>query len=153
MQVRKDPKTIQKACESIPYSRALYEKWKTEDYPTDDFDWAVQWFYKYRSGISKGNVENVPQTGWCHSRKSGQNPEGGYISACTAFQSFSNRVKGAARISASSLKNTIAPILSFMLILRMSANNNFMLEGLKIRITGSGTASELGERKSSSLLF
>ncbi|MCI4129750.1 hypothetical protein [Bacillus haynesii] len=59
MQVRKDPKTIQKACESIPYSRALNEKWKTEDYPTDDFDWAVQWFYKYRSGISKGNVENV----------------------------------------------------------------------------------------------
>jgi len=53
MQVRKDPKTIQKACESIPYSRALYEKWKTEDYPTDDFDWAVQCFISTGPGSAR----------------------------------------------------------------------------------------------------
>ncbi|GIN65658.1 MULTISPECIES: DNA adenine methylase [Bacillus subtilis group] len=94
MQVRKDPKKMQKACESIPYSRALYEKWKSENYPIDDFDRAVRWFYMNRSGISKGNADNVPQTGWRHSTKSGQNPAGGYISACTAFQSFANRMKG-----------------------------------------------------------
>ncbi|AGN35081.1 DNA adenine methylase [Bacillus paralicheniformis] len=94
MQVRKDPKEMQKACESIPYSRALYEKWKAEDYPANDFDRAVRWFYMNRSGISKGNAENVPQTGWRHSTKSGQNPAGGYISACTTFQSFANRMKG-----------------------------------------------------------
>ncbi|ASZ05138.1 MULTISPECIES: DNA adenine methylase [Bacillus] len=94
MQVRKDPKAMQQACESIPYSRALYEKWKTEDYPQNDFDRAVRWFYMNRSGISKGNVEEVPQTGWRHSTQSGQNPAGGYISACAAFESFANRMKG-----------------------------------------------------------
>ncbi|MEC1395323.1 DNA adenine methylase [Bacillus velezensis] len=94
MQVRKDPKAMQQACESIPYSRALYEKWKTEDYPQNDFDRAVRWFYMNRSGISKGNAEEVPQTGWRHSTQSGQNPAGGYISACAAFESFANRMKG-----------------------------------------------------------
>ncbi|KAJ0073366.1 DNA adenine methylase [Bacillus altitudinis] len=67
MQVRKNPKAMQSACESIPYSRQLYEQWKAEDYPKDDFERAVRWFYMNRSGISKGNAENVPQTGWRHS--------------------------------------------------------------------------------------
>ncbi|MCP1147926.1 DNA adenine methylase [Bacillus sp. 1735sda2] len=94
MQVRKNPKAMQSACESIPYSRQLYEQWKAEDYPKDDFERAVRWFYMNRSGISKGNAENVPQTGWRHSTQSGQNPANGYLSACEAIANFAKRMQG-----------------------------------------------------------
>lgn len=94
MMVRENPERLQQACESIPYSRMLYEKWKREPLPRDPFEKAVRWFYMNRSGISRGNAEDVPVTGWRHSTKSGQNPARGYLSACKLFSSFSDRMKG-----------------------------------------------------------
>src|SRR5690554_917345 len=79
MVVREEPTRMEKACESIPYSRMLYEKWKREPLPLDPFERSVRWFYMNRSGISKGNIEDVPNTGWRHSTQSGQNPSGGYV--------------------------------------------------------------------------
>ncbi|MED2797390.1 DNA adenine methylase [Bacillus thuringiensis] len=91
---RSNPKELQEACESLPYSRQLYEKWKKEQLPTDPFERAVRWFYLNRSGISKGNAEEVSQSGWRHSTKSGQNPSRGYLSACALFESFAKRMQG-----------------------------------------------------------
>lgn len=94
MQVRSDPERLQRECETIPYSRSLYEKWRREPLPVDPWERAVRWFYLNRSGISKGNAKDVASTGWRHSTQSGQNPAGGYISACKLLQSFSERMRG-----------------------------------------------------------
>ncbi|MEC0171680.1 DNA adenine methylase [Paenibacillus graminis] len=91
---RKYPERLAKACISIPYSRAIFERWKREQLPSDPFERAVRWFYMNRSAISKGNAEEVPQTGWRHSTVSGQNPANGYITACNLLKSFSDRMSG-----------------------------------------------------------
>ena len=51
----KDPVKLIRACEAIPYSRTLYERWKKEVLPIGSFDKAVRWFYMNRSGINSGN--------------------------------------------------------------------------------------------------
>lgn len=94
LQNRENPEQMQRACESLPYSRALFEKWKREPLPEEPFERAVRWFYMNRSAISKGNVEKVPQTGWRHSTVSGQNPANGYISACQLLGAFAERMRG-----------------------------------------------------------
>lgn len=94
LQVRKDPERLKQACETIPYSRQLYEQWKREPLPADPFERAVRWFYMNRSGISKGNAREVSETGWRHSTKSSQNPAGGYIGACNLIKTFSERMQG-----------------------------------------------------------
>lgn len=91
---RSNPKELQKACESLPYSRQLYESWKKEHLPRDPFEKAVRWFYLNRSGISKGNADEVPQTGWRNSTKSNQNPARGYLGACSIIESFAKRMQG-----------------------------------------------------------
>lgn len=91
---RNNPKELQTACESLPYSRQLYETWKKEQLPTDSFERAVRWFYLNRSGIAKGNAEEVSQTGWRHSTKSGNNPARGYLNACTLFEALAKRMQG-----------------------------------------------------------
>jgi DNA adenine methylase len=45
MTARDNPKELQDACESLPYSRELYEKWKKEEMPKDPFEKAVRFFY------------------------------------------------------------------------------------------------------------
>lgn len=94
MTARDHPKEFQEACESIPYSRELYERWKKETMPQDPFERAVRFFYLNRCGIAKGNSEEVSSTGWRHSTKSSQNPAMGYISACGLIEKFSERMKG-----------------------------------------------------------
>lgn len=94
MMVRDRPEEMKEACESIPYSRELYERWKEYPLPDDDFARAVRWFYLNRSSIAKGNSDDVPNTGWRHSTTANQNPAKGYISACELFQEFSDRMKG-----------------------------------------------------------
>jgi DNA adenine methylase len=94
LQVRSNPEGMKQACESIPYSRQIYERWKKEALPEDDFERAVRWFYMNRSGIAKGNAEDVPNTGWRHSTKSNQNPANGYIGACQLFGYLADRMKG-----------------------------------------------------------
>ncbi|WP_264453497.1 DNA adenine methylase [Paenibacillus polymyxa] len=89
-----DPERMQHACEALPYSRQLYEQWKSESMPDDPFERAVRFFYLNRSAIGRGNAEEVSQTGWRHSTSSGQNPANGYISACKLISAFAERMRG-----------------------------------------------------------
>ncbi|BAU28119.1 site-specific DNA-adenine methylase [Aneurinibacillus soli] len=88
------PEKLSKACESLPYSRQLYGKWKSEEMPEDEFERAVRFFYLNRSGIAKGNGPGSCKTGWRHSTSSNQNPAMGYQSACSLIKAFANRMKG-----------------------------------------------------------
>jgi DNA adenine methylase len=89
-----DPEKLNEAVKRLPYSRFLFEKWKAEGMPLDPFEQAVRFFYMNRSAITKGNFEDVPQTGWRHSNSSGQNPANGYVSACEVILGFAERMKG-----------------------------------------------------------
>mgnify|MGYP002412184968 CR=1 FL=1 len=81
-------------CSALPYSRELYEKWKSEELPRDPLEKAVRFFYLNRSAISKGNAEEVPKTGWRHSTTSSQNPAMGYVNACEKMRLFAKRMQG-----------------------------------------------------------
>jgi DNA adenine methylase len=94
MVARNEPERLQNACESLPYSRSLYERWKKEQLPNGAFERAVRWFYQNRSGINSGNAQDVSRTGWRHSVWSGQNPANGYISACKMILTFAQRMRG-----------------------------------------------------------
>lgn len=76
------------ACESLPYSRGLYEKWKREEMPQDDFERAVRFFYLNRSGIAKGNSSYG--TGWRHSHE--HNTARTYQHACERIRAFAKRM-------------------------------------------------------------
>ncbi|WP_438447429.1 DNA adenine methylase [Gorillibacterium sp. sgz5001074] len=93
LKVRELPEWMQQACESLPYSRELYERWKREAMPIDEFQRAVRFFYLNRGGISAGNAK-INSTGWRHSTSSNNNPATGYISACSIFTEFAERMKG-----------------------------------------------------------
>ncbi|TQS00069.1 DNA adenine methylase [Paenibacillus ottowii] len=93
MVAREEPEKLQNECESLPYSRMLYEQWLNEPLPRDPFERAVRFFYMNRSGISQGNANEIARTGWRHSTKSGSNPATGYISACQLFSAFAERMK------------------------------------------------------------
>lgn len=90
---RNEPKRLRAACESLPYSRQLYEKWKREKPPEDNFERAVRFFYLNRSGIANGNSDSVfcTNTGWRHSRE--HNTARTYQSACQVIESFAERMK------------------------------------------------------------
>lgn len=94
MIARDQPEKLCRACETLPYSRELYERWKSEPMPSDPFDRAVRFFYLNRSGIAKGNGPGTYKTGWRHSTQFTQNPAVGYQSACKLISSFSERMKG-----------------------------------------------------------
>lgn len=89
MIARAEPKKLAEACSSIPYSRMLYDKWKKEELPKDDFERAVRFFYINRSGIAKGNCDY--NTGWRHSKE--HNTARTYQSACNGIEAFANRMK------------------------------------------------------------
>lgn len=88
-----EPERLQKACDDLPYSRAIYEKWKREQPPDDDFTRAVRFFYINRSGIAKGNSDSVfsTDTGWRHSKE--HNTARTYRSACEIIPEFAKRMK------------------------------------------------------------
>lgn len=90
---RAEPQRLQKACESLPYSRSLYEKWKREQPPDDYFERALRFFYVNRSGIAKGNSDSAfsTDTGWRHSKE--HNTARTYQSACQLITSFAERMK------------------------------------------------------------
>ena len=81
-------------CSVLPYSRELYEKWRKEVLPSDPLEKAVRFFYLNRSAISKGNAEEIPNTGWRHSTSSSQNPAMGYVNACQKIKTFAKRMQG-----------------------------------------------------------
>ncbi|AYK08882.1 DNA adenine methylase [Brevibacillus laterosporus] len=91
---REYPDKLQEACESLPYSRELYEKWLHQDQPEDSFEKAVRFFYLNRCGIVNGNGPGSYKTGWRHSISSGQSPANGYQTACQLFKQYSERMKG-----------------------------------------------------------
>lgn len=80
------------ACDALPFSRQLYEKWKREIPPEDDFEKAVRFFYVNRSGIAKGNSDASfsTDTGWRHSRE--HNTARTYRSACEVIRDFGKRM-------------------------------------------------------------
>src|SRR5690606_7299925 len=90
---RNEPERLRNACSSLPYSRELYERWKREEPPADDFERAVRFFYLNRSGIAKGNSDNPfsTGTGWRHSKD--HNPAKAYQSACERIMAFAERMK------------------------------------------------------------
>ena len=90
---RNEPDRLREACESLPYSKALYDKWKREQPPDDDFEKAVRFFYVNRSGIAKGNSDSSfsTDTGWRHSRE--HNTARTYQSACNVIAGFAERMK------------------------------------------------------------
>lgn len=90
---RNEPERLRNACSSLPYSRELYERWKREEPPADDFERAVRFFYLNRSGIAKGNSDNPfsTSTGWRHSKD--HNTARTYQSACELIMAFAERMK------------------------------------------------------------
>jgi len=90
---RSEPVRFKEACESLPYSRAIYEKWKREAPLEDNFEKAVRFFYVNRSGITKGNSDSVfsTDTGWRHSKE--HNTARTYQSACEVITGFAERMK------------------------------------------------------------
>lgn len=91
---REQTKELIGACETLPYSRELYERWKREEPPSDPLERAVRFFYLNRSGIVRGNGPGSENTGWRHSTSSNSNPAIGYQSACKGIDTFARRMRG-----------------------------------------------------------
>ena len=83
---RDQPERLVKAVSSLPYSRLLYEKWKKEELPKDEFERAVRWFYLIRSCFA-GRIK----MGWGFSKK--ENSSSVYQSTCQRIQAFADRLK------------------------------------------------------------
>lgn len=90
---RGKPDKLARACETLPYSRQLYEEWRDTLPPTDKFERAVRFFYLNRCGIAKGNGPKAYKTGWRHSTKAHQSPAKGYHAAVAALESFAWRMR------------------------------------------------------------
>lgn len=93
MVANKQTEELIKACDAIPYSRALYEKWKRQPPPADNFERAVRFFYINRSGIAKGNADEgfCTNTGWRHSAST--NTAKAYYNAVQIIRDFAERMK------------------------------------------------------------
>jgi len=91
MVVREQTYELARACDSLPYSRKLYEEWRDSDWPEDKFERAVRFFYLNRSGIAKGNGPASGRTGWRHHHSA--NTAQAYRKAIDLFESFANRMR------------------------------------------------------------
>lgn len=87
--LREKPNKFYEAVESLPYSRQLYEQWRHEPLPSDEFDRAVRWYYINRSGIVGGAGGNPG--GWRHGLT--HNTVGSYRSACELIKPIADRMK------------------------------------------------------------
>lgn len=56
MILRNQPQKLFDAIDSLPTSRSLYEKWKWELLPEDDFERAVRWWYVARQAYGGGTT-------------------------------------------------------------------------------------------------
>lgn len=86
--LQKEKDRLIERLDQLPFSRSLYERWKWEEWPKDDFERAVRWFYIHRSKIDGGNNH---RSGWRHSRE--RNPATDYRSAVKILESFSTRFR------------------------------------------------------------
>lgn len=87
MVLRQDPERLYQACTGLPYARALFDRWRKEPLPEDNFERAVRWFYLNRSCIS-GDMR-YPR--WKHSKKK-ENPASYYQSACELIPKVAKRL-------------------------------------------------------------
>ena len=87
--LRADPNKFYEAVESLPYSRKIYETWKKEPLPDDDFERAVRWFYINRGGRVGGH-RGMPG-GWRQGKT--HNTVGSYRSACELIDPIAARLK------------------------------------------------------------
>lgn len=87
--LRDKPDKFYDAVEALPYSREIYEEWRHEPLPADDFERAVRWFYINRSGIVGGAGGNPG--GWRHGVT--HNTVGSYRSACELIKPIAERLK------------------------------------------------------------
>ena len=92
MVARAQPERLKEACESLPYSRELYERWKREPWPEDEFERAIRFFYLNRSAISGGNASR--STGWSHGTKQNKNKATSYLRACELIPALAQRMRG-----------------------------------------------------------
>jgi len=87
MVLRQDPDRLYKACASLPYARALFDRWRKEPLPEDNFERAVRFFYLNRSCISG----DMRYPGWKHSKQK-ENPASYYQSACDLISKVAKRM-------------------------------------------------------------
>lgn len=52
--LKKDPERLFKECLALPFAEALYEKYKWEPWPEDEFEAAVRFYYMMRVGFGGG---------------------------------------------------------------------------------------------------
>jgi DNA adenine methylase len=86
---REDAERLIQACDTLPYSRELYERWIWEEWPDDPFELAVRFFYLNRSAIVKGN--SGYKSGWRHSKDT--NTARAYYNAIQFIRVFAERMK------------------------------------------------------------
>lgn len=91
MIARSWPDKLYRACDSLPVSRSLFEKWKWEDVPEDNFERAVKWFYVMRQSF--GGMQRY-KTGWKASKE--RNVAQSYHTACGLITSISERFRNVA---------------------------------------------------------
>jgi DNA adenine methylase len=91
MIARDRPDELASKCETLPYSRKLFEEWRDSPMPDDPLERAVRFFYINRSQIAKGNGPAGKGTGWRHSAK--VNPAQAYHSAIEMIHAFSLRMR------------------------------------------------------------
>ncbi|GIM45940.1 hypothetical protein DNHGIG_14890 [Collibacillus ludicampi] len=88
LELRKDPDRMAAALETLPYSRALYERWKWEEWPAEPFERAVRWFYINRSAVAAGNNH---RSGWRHGNT--RNPAKDFHTSISLLKAFAERFK------------------------------------------------------------
>lgn len=88
MMLREQREELIAAVDSLPVSRALFEKWKWEEKPSDDFERAVRWWYV--AVQSFGGTQRM-KSGWKHSKTT--NVATRYHNSCETLNSFEERIR------------------------------------------------------------
>lgn len=86
--LRSNKERLFEEIDSLPVSRSLYDKWKWEALPEDEFERAVRWWYLARNGY--GGVQRH-KTGWKHSKV--RNGANSYYNACELALSMAERIR------------------------------------------------------------
>ncbi|MBS3984341.1 MAG: DNA adenine methylase [Selenomonadales bacterium] len=91
--VRENPQELFRRCDTLPYSRELFQRFRSAPAPSDAIEKAVRFFYLNRSGIAKGNSSSAfsKSTGWRSSYA--HNTARTYSAACETILEFARRMK------------------------------------------------------------
>jgi DNA adenine methylase len=91
MVARKKPEELYRACDSLPVSRSLFEKWKWDDWPDDKLERAVRWFYVMRQSF--GGLQQH-KSGWKASKT--RNVASAYHNSAKLIKLIGKRFKNVA---------------------------------------------------------